>query len=99
MPETALSLTPAQTLGLFFIGRYRFLTIAQVAKVMGLSKRHVEDVLYAFFLRGIIGHFGSVTILYGRTLSPDFCPFNHKPLKLSAIRAGAIGIAGMRVVR
>ena len=62
MPETRLSLTPAQTLGLFFIQRYRFLTIAQVAKAAGLSKRHAEDVLHAFLLRGIVGHFGNVTI-------------------------------------
>ena len=99
MPEAPLSLALAQTLGLFFIQCYRFLTIAQVAKAAGLSKRHAEDALHAFSLRGIVRHFGSVPILYGRTLSPDFCPFNHKLLKLSAIRAGAIRIAGMRLVR
>ena len=48
MQDGVLTLTPATVLGLFFIHRYRFLTIAQVGKAAGLSKRHVEDVLHEF---------------------------------------------------
>ena len=62
MPEPALTLTSANVLGLFFIQRYRFLTIAQFAKAAGLSKRHAEDVLHTFSRRGIVGAFGNVTI-------------------------------------
>jgi hypothetical protein len=62
MPEAALTLTSANVLGLFFIQRYRFLTIAQFAKAAGLSKRHAEDLLHTFGRRGIVGSFGNVTI-------------------------------------
>jgi hypothetical protein len=62
MPEAALTLTSANVLGLFFIQRYRFLTIAQFAKADGLSKRHAEDLLHTFGRRGIVGSFGNVTI-------------------------------------
>jgi hypothetical protein len=62
MAETALTLTPATVLGLFFIQRYRFLTIAQFATAAGFSKRHAEDVLHTFFRRGIVGVFGNVMI-------------------------------------
>jgi Replication-relaxation len=62
MRSTALTLTPANCLGLFFIHRYRFLTIAQFAKAAGLSKRHAEDLLHNFSGRTIVGSFGNVTI-------------------------------------
>ena len=62
MANGVLTLTPATVLGLFFIHRYRFLTIAQVGKAAGLSKRHIEDVLHTFARRGILGSFGHVTI-------------------------------------
>ncbi|MBV9480572.1 MAG: replication-relaxation family protein [Acidobacteria bacterium] len=62
MAEGKLVLTPALALGLFFIYRYRFLTIAQFAKASGLSARHVEAVLPAYERQGIVGAFGNVTI-------------------------------------
>jgi hypothetical protein len=60
--RAALALTPSTVLGLFFVQRYRFLTIAQFAKAGGLSRHRSEDVLRALELRGIVGHFGHVRI-------------------------------------
>jgi hypothetical protein len=57
-----LTLTPAIILGLFFVQRYRFLSIAQFAQAAGLSKRHSEGVLHTFARRGIVSSFGNVPI-------------------------------------
>ena len=57
-----LTLTPTTILGLFFIQRYRFLTIVQFAKAAGLSRHRAEDVLRALELHGMLGHFGHVRI-------------------------------------
>jgi hypothetical protein len=62
MAEKALVLTEPAVLGLFFVQRYRFLTIAQFAKAGGLSRHRAEDVLRALELRGVLGHFGHVRI-------------------------------------
>jgi hypothetical protein len=56
------TLTPAAMLGLFFVQRYRFLTIAQFARASGLSRHRAEDLLRALELRGVLGHFGYVLI-------------------------------------
>jgi hypothetical protein len=60
--EGTLTLTPSTILGLFFIQRYRFLSIAQFGVAAGLSKRHSEAVLHTFARRGIVSSFGNVTI-------------------------------------
>lgn len=57
-----LTLTPPTVLGLFFIQRYRFLTIVQFARASGLSTHRAEDVLRALELHGMLGHFGHVRI-------------------------------------
>jgi len=76
MAEGRLVLTPALALGLFFIHRYRFLTIAQFAKAAGLSTRHVEAVLPAYERGGIVGAFGNVTIPgHGKRCRPG-CGWN-----------------------
>jgi hypothetical protein len=62
MAETAITLTAANVLGLFFLQRYRFLTIAQFATAAGFSKRYAEDLLHSFGRRGIVGAFGNVMI-------------------------------------
>ena len=58
----ALTLTPGMVLGLFFLQRYRFLTIAQVARAAGLSFDHTAELLRGLEVRGIVGHFGHVRI-------------------------------------
>jgi hypothetical protein len=42
-------------LGLFYVHRYRFLMIAQFARVASLSPHHAEDLLHSFARRGIVG--------------------------------------------
>jgi hypothetical protein len=58
----ALTLTLPAVLGLFFIQRYRFLTITQFATASGLSRHRAEDLLRAWERRGMLGHFGCVCI-------------------------------------
>lgn len=57
-----LTLTTAGCLGLYYIHRYRFLTIAQTAKAAGVSKGHAEDMLHSFARRDLVGHFGNVVM-------------------------------------
>ena len=52
----------ASVLGLLYVQRYRSLTIAQFARLSGLSRHHVVDLLHSFALRGVVGHFGHITI-------------------------------------
>jgi hypothetical protein len=59
---TVLTLTPPAVLGLFFIQRYRFLTIAQFARASGLSRHRAEDLLHMLERRGLLGYFGFVRI-------------------------------------
>jgi hypothetical protein len=58
----SFTLTPPVALGLFFIQRYRFLSIVQFARASGLSPHRAEDVLRALARKGLLGHFGNVPI-------------------------------------
>jgi hypothetical protein len=58
----SFSITPPIALGLFFIQRYRFLTIVQFATASGLSRHRAEDLLLSLERCGILGHFGHVHI-------------------------------------
>jgi Replication-relaxation len=59
---SVLTLTPPAVLGLFFIQRYRFLTIAQFARCSGLSRHRAEDLLHSLERKGLLGYFGFVRI-------------------------------------
>ena len=48
--------------GLFFIQKYRFLTIAQFARIAGFSAYHGAEVLRGLARWGLIGYFGYVGI-------------------------------------
>src|SRR3954454_3014508 len=61
-PGESLIVTPGAVLGFFYIQRYRFLTITQVARVTGLSYHHTADLLRGFAARGHVGYFGHVRI-------------------------------------
>src|SRR5215213_1090718 len=64
----ALTLTPAATLGLFFIQRYRFLTIDQFAKAGSLNRSTASDQLRMLERHGLLGHFGNTGLPgYGKT--------------------------------
>ena len=63
-----LTLTNASILGLFFIQRYRFLTIDQFARAAGLKRSGASDQLRQLERHGVLGHFGNVGIRgYGKT--------------------------------
>jgi len=87
MAGEALTLTPTLALGLFFIHRYRFLTITQFAKAAGLSRERSEDVLYALSRRGIVASFGNVTIP-GRGKTPKVYFLKRKGYELLRMESG-----------
>jgi hypothetical protein len=67
--HTVLTLTERATLGLFFIQRYRFLTIDQVARAADLNRNTASNQLRRFELQGLLGHFGN-TGLNGHGKTP-----------------------------
>src|SRR5438045_4530686 len=72
--SSVLTLTPRALLGLFFIQRYRFLTIAQFARASGLSRHRSEDLLHSLEGRGLLGYFGFVRIPgHGHSSLPGAC--------------------------
>ena len=66
MPRgSSFTLTDGATLGLFFIQRYRFLTIDQFARSAALNRSTASDQLQMIERFGLLGHFGN-TGLAGR---------------------------------
>src|SRR3954447_21092462 len=55
----ALTLSAASTLGLFFIQRYRFLTIDQFARATRLNRSTASDILRMLERHSLLGHFGN----------------------------------------
>jgi Replication-relaxation len=67
MAPLTLSLTDTAALGLYFIHRYRFLTIEQYARAAGVSRDAASDRLREMERHGFLGHFGNVGIKgYGK---------------------------------
>ena len=63
-----LVLGTSTLLGLFFIQRYRFLTIDQFARAAGMKRATASEQLRALELHGVLGHFGNVGMRgYGKT--------------------------------
>jgi hypothetical protein len=63
-----VTLTQKATLGLFYIQRYRFLTIGQFARAGNINKSTATDQLRLMERQGILGHFGNTGIPgYGKT--------------------------------
>ena len=69
MPRgVSLSLTDAGTLGLFFIQRYRFLTVDQYARVAELNRSTAGDQLRFFERQKMLGFFGNTGLAgHGKT--------------------------------
>ena len=68
MPRAGFALTNANMLGLFFINRYRFLTIAQFAKTSELSWERSQNLLNSLSKRDIVGSFGNIVLAgHGKT--------------------------------
>src|SRR5215213_7121459 len=49
-------------IGLYFLSKYRFLTIAQFARIANFSLYHSAEVLRDFERWGHVGYFGNVLI-------------------------------------
>lgn len=68
MAPRGLVLTEDTTLGLFFIQRYRFLTIDQFARAAGMKRPAASERLRELERHGILGHFGNIGMPgYGKT--------------------------------
>ena len=63
MPKgKSLTLSEEAAIGLFFIQRYRFLTIDQFARVACLNRTTASHQLRFFELAGMLGHFGNAKL-------------------------------------
>lgn len=63
-----LTLTARAVLGLFFIQRYRFLTIGQFARAAGMKRPAAAEQLRDLERHGLLGHFGNVGMRgFGKT--------------------------------
>src|SRR4051812_41395844 len=69
IPAAAFTLSPPATIGLFFIQRYRFLTIDQFARVARLNRNTASNQLRILERQGVLGHFGN-TGLGGQGKTP-----------------------------
>jgi Replication-relaxation len=66
--ENKLTLTDGSILGLFFIQRYRFLTIDQFARAAGLNRSTAANQLRLLERSGLLGHFGNTGLVgHGKT--------------------------------
>jgi hypothetical protein len=68
MRERGIILTEGLVLGLFFVQRYRFLTINQFARAAGMHRDTASRQLRNLELRGVLSHFGNACLPgHGRT--------------------------------
>src|SRR3954452_9521615 len=67
-PPTGLTLSENALVGLYFIQRYRFLTIAQFGRAAGLKPSFAAELLRSLEARRFLGYFGNVGMRgYGKT--------------------------------
>jgi DNA-binding transcriptional regulator GbsR (MarR family) len=62
MREPGIILTEGVVLGLFFVQRYRFLTIDQFARAAGMHRDTASRQLRSLELRGVLSHFGNACL-------------------------------------
>jgi Replication-relaxation len=68
MRTAGLALTDTTALGLYFIHRYRFLTIEQYARAAGAKRDAASERLRELERHGFLGHFGNTGVRgYGKT--------------------------------
>ena len=60
MARQGLALTDSAAIGLFFIQRYRFLTIDQFTRAAGMKRPAASEQLRELERHGILGHFGNI---------------------------------------
>jgi hypothetical protein len=64
----SVTLTAGTVTDLYFIQKYRFLTIAQFARIAGFSNYHAGEILRNLEARNVVGFFGFTTIRgHGKT--------------------------------
>jgi hypothetical protein len=69
MPRgSSFTLTGGATLGLFFIQRYRFLTIDQFARAAELNRSTASNQLRMMERHGLLGYFGNTGLAGGGVL-------------------------------
>ena len=68
-PPTGLTLSENALVGLYFIQRYRFLTIVQFGRAAGLKPSFSAELLRSLEARGFLGYFGNVG-MQGRGKTP-----------------------------
>ena len=59
---SGMQLTENSLVGLFAINRYRFLTIAQFARMAGVHYNYAAQLLKGMETRGIVGFFGHISV-------------------------------------
>jgi hypothetical protein len=68
MTNVSLTLTNRAGLGLFFIQRYRFLTVDQFARAAAMNRNTASHQLASFERHGLLGYFGNTGLKgYGKT--------------------------------
>ena len=76
--------------GLFFIHRYRFLSIKQFARASGVQYAHAVQTLLAFERQRFLGHFGNTGVRgYGKT-PKVYCPSADVAPTLETVREWAL---------
>ena len=80
-PPTGLTLSENALVGLYFIQRYRFLTIAQFGRAAGLKPSFSAELLRSLEARGFLGYFGNVG-LQGRGKTPKVYYLTRKGYEL-----------------
>jgi hypothetical protein len=61
------TLTEGAILGLFFILRYRYLTISQFSRAAAMNRNTAAHQLHRLERHGLLGHFGNTGLGYGKT--------------------------------
>jgi hypothetical protein len=80
-PPTGLTLSENALVGLYFIQRYRFLTIAQFGRAAGLKPSFSAELLRSLKARDFLGYFGNVG-LQGRGKTPKIYYLTRKGYEL-----------------
>src|SRR3954466_3769894 len=60
MARRGLALTDSAAIGLFYIQRYRFLTIDQFTRAASMKRPAASEQLRELERHGILGHFGNI---------------------------------------
>src|SRR4051794_39688717 len=80
-PPTGLTLSENALVGLYFIQRYRFLTIAQFGRAAGLKPSFSAELLRSLETRGFLGYFGNIGT-HGHGKTPKVYYLTHKGYEL-----------------